>query len=206
VSAALFGAVDACFVLLVSYYTQTPVKAGYGLGVDALGTGLLMLPFALTMFISGKAAEKRVAKGRPGEVLVIGASISALGIAFLAVAHTQSWEYLVGAALVGLGSRAGYSGAFAVPQLVVEEHKAGMAAGMAGTTMAIGIAFGSALVTTVLQAATNPTTQLPEPYLFTVGYVLTLVCALLVVVTTVISHIRHRGAFKALLRQSGVLT
>jgi hypothetical protein len=40
-----------------------------------LGTGLLMLPFALTMFISGKAAEKIVAKGRPGEVLVIGASI-----------------------------------------------------------------------------------------------------------------------------------
>ncbi|MFE2998893.1 MFS transporter [Nocardia sp. NPDC059246] len=204
-SAGLFGAVDAGFLLLVSYYTQTPRGAGYGLGVDALGTGLLMLPFALTMFISGKVAEKRVAKGRPGEVLVLGASISAFGLAFLVVAHRQWWEYLVGAALIGLGSRAGYSGAFAVPQLLVPERKAGMAAGMAGTTMAIGIAFGSALITGVLSADTDPVTHLPTASLYTVGYVVTLACALLILVATLVSQLRHHGEFKALLRQSGVL-
>jgi MFS family permease len=203
--AGLFGAVDAGFLLLVSYYTQTPKEAGYGLGIDALGTGLLMLPFALTMFINGKAAEKIVAKGRPGEVLVIGASISALGLGVLAFDHRHVWAYLVDAALVGLGSRAGYSGAFAVPQFLVPEHKAGMAAGMVGTTMAIGIAFGSALITSVLSAAYLPGTAVPKAYLYTVGLVATLVCALLVLVATLTSHLRHRGEFKALLRQSGVL-
>ena len=37
-AAGLFGAIDAAFLLLVTYYTQTPAQAGYGLGVDALGT------------------------------------------------------------------------------------------------------------------------------------------------------------------------
>jgi hypothetical protein len=45
----------------------------------------------------------------------------------------------------------------------------------------------------------------PKAYLYTVGYVATLVCALLVLVATLTSHLRHRGEFKALLRQSGVL-
>lgn len=54
------------------------------------------------MFISGKVSERIVARGRPGVVLV-------------------AWEYVVGSGIVGLGGRAGYSGAFAVPQFAVPE-------------------------------------------------------------------------------------
>ncbi|MER5390880.1 MFS transporter [Saccharopolyspora sp. NPDC002686] len=191
-AAAMFGCVDAGFLLLVSYYTQTPTAAGYGLGVDALGTGLLMLPFALMMFVGGKAAERAVAKGRKGAVLVVGATVCAAGLGWLAVAHQEWWHYLVGAALVGAGSRVGYSGSFAAPQMVVPEHKAGMAAGMVGTLMAIGIAFGAALVTGLLTVATVPGTDVPEEYLFTVGYVITLGFSLLVLLVTLISRFRQR--------------
>ncbi|WP_263247314.1 MFS transporter [Saccharopolyspora rosea] len=192
-AAGMFGAVDAGFLLLVAYYTQTRTSAGYGLGVDALGTGLLMLPFALMMFIGGKAAEKAVAKGRKGSVLVVGATICAVGLAWLAVAHQDQWQYLVGAALVGAGSRVGYSGSFAVPQMVVPEHKAGMAAGMVGTLMAIGIAFGAALVTALLTVATVPGTSVPEAYLYAVGYVITLGFSLLVLLVTLVSRLRQRS-------------
>ncbi|MER7986143.1 MFS transporter [Streptomyces noursei] len=191
-ASALFGAIDAAFLLLVTYYTQTPVEAGYGLGVDALGTGLLMLPFALMMFVGGKYAEKAVQRGRPATVLVIGSAVSAVGLGWLACAHQQQWQYLVGAAFVGLGSRVGYSGAFAVPQLVVSEDQAGMAAGMAGTTMAIGFAVGSAVVTALLSAATTAA-GVPEEYLYTVGYVVILGFSLLVLVVTFVSRLRHRG-------------
>jgi MFS family permease len=75
VASFLFGAIDAAFVLLVSYYTQTPAVVGYGLGMDALATSLLMLPFALTMFISGKAAERLIQQGRPAIVLAAGAAV-----------------------------------------------------------------------------------------------------------------------------------
>lgn len=206
-AAALFGAIDAGFLLLVTYYTQTSTAdAGYGLGLDALGTGLLMLPFALTMFISGKAAEKRVGKGRPGEVLVVGAALSAVGIAYLALDHQHWWAYMIGAGLIGLGSRAGYSGAFAVPQFLVPERKAGMAVGIVGTTMAIGIAFGAALISAVLMAEPDPSTGLPTAASYGVGYLVTLVCSLAVLVTACAAHRRHQKSFTALLRQSGVLS
>ncbi|GAA3649372.1 hypothetical protein GCM10022237_06310 [Nocardioides ginsengisoli] len=164
VSAGLFGAVDAAFLVLSTYYLQTPNFTGlqspagdtlgwpadattYGLGLDPFKTGLVLLPFALTMFISGKISERIIARGRPGIVLVVGAVICMAGLLFLAVAHDQTWHYVVGSGLVGLGSRAGYSGAFAVPQFVLPEERAGMAAGMPGTLMAIGFAFGAGIIT-----------------------------------------------------------
>ncbi|WP_116198638.1 MFS transporter [Amycolatopsis circi] len=181
-SAGLFGCVDAAFLVLVNYYLQNPndpamlhgnlpnpfpvggvrLPAGagwpdhvaqYGLNFSPLATSLVMLPFALTMFLSGKVSERFVARGRPGVVLVAGAVICAVGLVFLAVAHDQVWEYVVGSGIVGLGSRAGYSGAFAVPQFVVPEERAGMAAGMPGTVMAIGFAVGAAVITVVQNAS-----------------------------------------------------
>ncbi|WP_158675721.1 MFS transporter [Nocardia stercoris] len=206
-AAGLFGAIDAGFLLSVTYYTQAdPAQTGYGLGYDAFGTGLLMLPFALTMFISGKAAEQRVAKGRPGVVLLAGAAVSAVGVAVLTVDHRHIWAYLIGAGLIGLGSRAGYSGAFAVPQFLVPERKAGMAAGLVGTCMAIGIAFGSALVSALLLASPDPVTgQAPEAA-YVDSYVCTLACALAVLVIVLVAHRRSHKAFVAVLRQTGVLT
>lgn len=169
-SAGMFGCVDAAFLVLVNYYIQNPNvpallshdgnKTGwptnvaqYGLNDDPLKTSLVLLPFALTMFLSGKLSEKIVAKGKPGLVLVVGAVICLLGLLFLALFHDQTWHYVVGSAIVGLGSRAGYSGAFAVPQFVVPENRAGMAAGMPGTIMAIGFAFGAAIITMLQNAS-----------------------------------------------------
>jgi MFS family permease len=197
----LFGAVDAALLLLVSYYTQTPAEAGYGLGMDALGTGLVMMPFALMMFVRGKAAEKAVQDGRPGSTLVVGAAICAGGLLLLAFAHSSVWQYVAGVALVGLGSRLGYSGAFAITQLVVPESEAGMAGGMSGTTMAIGYAFGSAVITGLLALAPLGDTGLPQPYLYTVGYLVTLGFSVLILVSTLVSRLRYRGDFRDLLVQ-----
>lgn len=206
-AAALFGAIDAAFLLLVTYYTQaSPVASGYGLGMDALGTGLLMLPFALTMFISGKAAEKQVAKGRPGEVLIVGAVLSVLGIGFLVVDHRVWWAYLIGAGVIGLGSRAGYSGAFAVPQFLVHPRKSGMAAGIIGTAMAIGIAFGSALISALLLSHAKSSSAAPPVSSYEAGYLATLLCAVAIVVIALRAHRRHQKAFTSLLRQTGVIS
>ncbi|MFE1955669.1 MFS transporter [Streptomyces sp. NPDC059524] len=203
VASCLFGAVDAAFVLLVTYYTQTPAEVGYGLGTDALGTSLLMVPFALTMFISGKAAERMVQQGRPGVILVAGAALCGLGLVWLAFAHEQTWQYLVGSALVGLGSRAGYSGSFAIPQLVVGEDQAGMAAGVPATVMMIGSALGAAVITTVLSLEYLPQVPgVPQPHLYTVGYLLAAAFPVLILLATGVSNARHPGAFKALVTRA----
>jgi MFS family permease len=169
-SAGLFGCIDAAFLVLVNYYIQNPDVPGllshdggktgwpthiaqYGLNDDPLKTSIILLPFALTMFLSGKASERIVAKGKPGLVLVVGAAICVVGLLFLALFHDQTWHYVVGSAIVGLGSRAGYSGAYAVPQFAVAEERAGMAAGMPGTMTAIGFAVGASVITMLQNAS-----------------------------------------------------
>jgi hypothetical protein len=68
-----------------------------------------------------------------------------------------------------------------------------MAAGMPGTMMAIGFAFGSAVITGLLTMATIPHTPLPQEYLFKIGYLITFAFSLVILAVTLISRARHRG-------------
>lgn len=244
VSAGLFGCIDAAFLVLANYYCQTvnglprstdggqtgwsPDFAAYGLGLDPLQTSLILLPFALTMFISGKFSEKVIARGRPEAILIGGAAACGIGLLFLGVAHDQAWHYVVASGLIGLGSRAGYSAAFAIPQFVVPEEKSGMAAGMPGTVMAIGIAVGAAVVTILLNgsgfvyhsvdiarlmagtldpAAVDLRTSdyllegahMPSAEAYTTAFLVSVIFPALVVVATVLSRRRHEGGFATVL-------
>lgn len=198
---ALFAAVNAAFLLLVSTYAQIipealrPVDA-YGLGLSALETGWLMLPFALTFVVGGAIADRPVNDGRVVLVLVSGALISAAGLALLAVAHDQQWHYLLGAAVIGLGCSVGYAAGFTHVQLAVPEEKAGMATGVAGTFLAVGFAFGTALVSADLSASLVPvpgtTLEVAARSLYGVGYWLSGALALAVVLTVLVSTGRSR--------------
>ncbi|TSE01154.1 MFS transporter [Skermania sp. ID1734] len=198
---ALFAAVNAAFLLLLSTYAQIipaelrPVDA-YGLGLSALKTGWLMVPFAVTFVIGGAIVDRPVSNGRGVPVFIAGALISAAGLAWLAAAHDQAWQYLVGAAVMGLGCSIGYAAGFTMVQMAVPEGKAGMAAGVAGTFMAVGFALGTAVISGDLSASlvTVPgsSLQVAAKSLYGVGYELSGVLALLVVVTVLISRLRLR--------------
>jgi MFS family permease len=196
---ALFAAVNSAFLLLLSTYAQVvpgdlrPDDA-YGLGLSALQTGLLMAPFAAAFLIRGTVLDRALFNGRGVPVFVIGALISASGLAWLALAHDQQWQYLVGAAVVGLGTRIGYTAGFTMVQMAVPEEKAGMAAGIAGTFMAVGFALGTALVSGDLSASLVPVVgtgvEVAAKGLYGIGYALSGLLALLVVVTVLISRAR----------------
>ncbi|WOX21600.1 MFS transporter [Streptomyces solicathayae] len=199
-SIALFGAVNAAFLLLLSTYSQVvpaylPPEEAYGLGRTALQTGLLMVPFAVMFVVGGKVVRGPIEKGRGTAVLVNGALISAAGLAWLALAHDHPWHYLVGAGVIGLGCSMGYTAGFSIAQMAVPEEKAGMAAGVAGTAMAIGIAFGSALVTGVLSASVVPVPgtdiEVAEESLYGTGYWISVGLAALIVVAVLISRARN---------------
>lgn len=198
---ALFAAVNSAFLLLVSTYAQIipealrPVDA-YGLGLSALETGWLMLPFAVTFVVGGAIVDRPVNNGRVVPVFVSGAIISAAGLAWLAVAHDQQWHYLVGAAVIGLGCSIGYAAGFTLVQLAVPEEKAGMATGVAGTFLAVGFAFGTALVSADLSASLVPvpgtTLEVAAESLYGVGYWLAGALALAVILTVLVSTTRTR--------------
>jgi MFS family permease len=196
---ALFAAVNAAFLLLVSTYAQIIPEAlrpadAYGLGLSALETGWLMVPFAVTFVVGGAIADGPVNNGRAIPVFVGGALISAAGLAWLAVAHDQQWHYLVGAAIIGLGCSIGYAAGFTLVQLAVPEEKAGMATGIAGTFLAVGFAFGTALVSADLSASLVPvpgtTLEVAAESLYGAGYWIAVVLALLAIVTVLVSRAR----------------
>lgn len=198
---ALFAAVNSAFLLLLSTYAQIipealrPVDA-YGLGLSALETGWLMLPFAATFVLGGIIADRPVNNGRVVPTFLSAAVICAVGLTWLALAHEQQWHYLVGAAVIGLGCSIGYTAGFTLVQLAVPEDKAGMATGVAGTFLAVGFAFGTALVSADLSASLVPvpgtTLEVAAEGLYGIGYWISGVLALLVVVTVLVSSARSR--------------
>ncbi|MEV0600294.1 MFS transporter [Streptomyces sp. NPDC050315] len=196
---ALFAAVNSAFLLLLSTYAQITPEAlrpadAYGLGLSALDTAWLMAPFAAAFLVRGSVLDRALFNGRGVPVFVIAALISAAGLAWLAVAHDQQWHYLMGAAVMGLGCRIGYTAGFTLVQMAVPEEKAGMAAGVAGTFMAVGFTFGTALVSGDLSASLVPVPgtglEVAAKGLYAIGYWLSGVLALLVVVTVLISRAR----------------
>ncbi|XAS74452.1 MFS transporter [Micrococcaceae bacterium Sec5.1] len=196
---ALFASVNAAFLLLLSTYSQVLPEAlapadAYGLGLNALQTGLLMLPFAGMFLVGSVVADRPVSRGKGGTALMVGAAICAAGLAWMAVAHDQQWHYLVGAALMGLGCSIGYAAGFTMVQLAAPEEKAGMAAGVAGTAMAVGFAIGTALVSGVLSATVVqvPGTEIvvATEDLYGTGYWIAGVLAAMVLPTVLVSRAR----------------
>lgn len=166
----------------------------YGLGLSALGTGLLMAPFAVAFLVRGAVLDRALLNGHAVSVFVLAALINALGLTWLAVEHDQRWHYLVGAAVMGLGCRIGYTAGFTVVQMGAPEEKAGMAAGAAGTFMAVGFTLGTALVSGDLSASLVPVRgtglEVAAGGLYGTGYWLSGVLALLVVATVLVSRAR----------------
>lgn len=200
-SIALFAAINSAFLLLLSTYAQILPEAlrpsdAYGLGLTALQTGLLMLPFAATFVVGSVVVDRPVANGHGVAVFVVGALISTAGLAWLAVAHDRPWHYLVGAAIMGLGCSIGYAAGFTMVQTAAPVEKAGMAAGVAGTFMAVGFAIGTAVISADLSASLVPVPgtelEVAAENLYGVGYWASATLAVLVIVTVVVSRARAR--------------
>ena len=103
--------------ILTPQLAQAPTSSGYGLGLDATGGGLVMVPGAFAMLLLGPfsgALGNRVGNKVP---LILGAAIAALGLVLIAFFHDS-----VGA-LVGFAAMlyAGVGLCFAaMPNLIVE--------------------------------------------------------------------------------------
>jgi MFS family permease len=203
-SIALIAAVNSAFLLLLSTYAQVPGEYlpkpdAYGLGLTALETGYLMLPFAATFLVGSILADGPANRGKGGNVLIVGALVAAAGLAWLAFAHEQQWHYLVGAGVIGLGCALVYAAGFTLVQLAVPETKAGMASGIAGMFMAIGFAFGTAVVASVLSASVivipGTTIEVATANLYAPAYWTAVVLAAFIPVIVLVS--RRRTARRA---------
>jgi MFS family permease len=146
------GALQMPLVLLM--LAQQPVWTGVGLGVGATVAGLLKLPSNLTSAVaapwSGAIARKHGAR----RAVIIGAMISTIGWATLAVYHETLWFLVMMFVVVG-GAIAFVMSA--TPNLIIEVSPPGRtseATGLSYVFRAVALAAGAQICATLLASST----------------------------------------------------
>jgi len=164
--------------LLIPQLAQAPTGNGPGLGTTATVAGLLLLPSAIGQLLVGTFAGRLgVARGFRS-TLILGATLTSISFATLALAHSQPWHLMLGGFILG----AGVSFAFgAMANLIVQSvtpSDVGVATGFNTVVRTVGGAFGAAIATTIL-AANVATSEFPTPAAYTVGFIIATAAALL---------------------------
>jgi MFS family permease len=145
---ALFFAMFGGFMFVFS------LTAEVAAGMDPLGIGWTLTPFALT-FLASSLVGSRAAQRDPVGLMQRGAVVAAVGLVSLAVVlhegwpHFSSWELALPLLVLGTGQ-----GMLVVPLYGtilggVPVHHAGMGGGVLITTTQMALGVGSALVGTV---------------------------------------------------------
>lgn len=177
--------------LLILQLAQAPIGDGPGLGTTATIAGLLLLPSAIGQLLVGTFAGRLGVALGFRSTLLLGAALTSVSFAQLALAHSQPWHLMLGGFILG----AGVSFAFgAMANLIVQSVKqsdVGVATGFNTVVRTVGGAFGSAIATTVLAANAAPSGN-PSAEAYTTGFVIASAAALLAIVTALLVPSRPR--------------
>jgi MFS family permease len=136
-------------------FLQTPTSAGYGFGSSVTVSGLIMLPWPLTMFALGTASGRLAARFGSKALVVAGNAISVPPFVLLAFAHGHIWQVALASGLLGVGFGLAFA---AMSSLIVEAvpaHQTGVASGTNANIRTIGGAVGAALMTSIVTARTG---------------------------------------------------
>ncbi|HEY5300892.1 MAG TPA: MFS transporter, partial [Acetobacteraceae bacterium] len=140
--------VGTLFFFTSPFYLLFALDRQDGLGLDALHTGLAILPYGIGMFLGPLASAPLLARFR-GKLLTIGMSIEVVGYAAIAVAVTTRAEGWVLPATILL---AGFGQGIAMPRLFnvaledVPPAQGGVAAGVVNSMLQIGAAISVAAI------------------------------------------------------------
>jgi MFS family permease len=155
--AFLLGAGMYSSFIVLPQFVETSTGTGFGFGASVTGAGLFMVPLTIAMMVIGPLAGPL--QGRFGSrlPLIVGCGFAATAFGMLAVAHSQSWEVYVAAALLGIGIGLAFA---AMANLIVEAvppDQTGVATGVNTITRTVGGAFGGQIVATIISGGGSPT-------------------------------------------------
>jgi EmrB/QacA subfamily drug resistance transporter len=176
-------------------FVQTPVIAGYGFGASITQSGLMLLPSAVTMFITGIFAG-RLAKRLGGKALVVAGCLVGCGaMSILAFAHQHRWEIYTSSALMGIGFGLVFSAMSALIVAAVPPSQTGVASGMNANIRTIGGSIGAAVMASIVTSQLEPS-GLPKESGYTTGFAV-MACGLVLAALAgllIPSALRLRGA------------
>jgi EmrB/QacA subfamily drug resistance transporter len=150
-------------------FVQTPSAAGYGFGASITKSGLMLLPSAVTMFVTGMFTGRLTARLGGKTLVVAGCLIGAGAMSILAFAHHQQWEIYASSALMGVGFGLAFSAMSALIVMAVPASQTGVASGMNANIRTIGGSIGSAAMASIVTSRLAPT-GLPVESGYTIGF------------------------------------
>jgi EmrB/QacA subfamily drug resistance transporter len=147
---ALFGS----FILVPTLLQLPPEVAAYGFGASATLTGLYLLPSSLTGFVSGPLAgvmSRHISAKWP---LSLGMALGGVGLAMLAVWHSQPWHIMAGMLVLGAGLPMTFAAMAKIIVDAVRPSETGVATGMNTVMRTIGGVVGGQVGAALLTADT----------------------------------------------------
>ncbi|HCT76195.1 MAG TPA: MFS transporter [Micromonosporaceae bacterium] len=154
VSAANFVAITASAAIFSVFYFFTLFMQQV-LGYTPIQTGLVYLPLSLGIFLGARGLAPHVTSIGPRRILVVGLSLSALGMLWLSQAssHAGYLTHLLGPSiLLGLGQGIVMTGTAMAATANLPYHQAGLASGVLNTTRQLGGAVGLAALVAISNA------------------------------------------------------
>lgn len=174
------AALAAGFVAIGSYayvpqWVQQPSPVGFGSSVGE--SGLMLLPAALSTFVTGFVAVPLAARITAGRVVAIGGVVAAAGMATMVLWH-EPWTVFVACGAIGLGIGMTFACVSAAIVTVVPREQTGVVSGMNANLRTIGGAIGTAVLTSVVVAHIEPETGLADRAGFEIAFVVLIAVAL----------------------------
>jgi EmrB/QacA subfamily drug resistance transporter len=169
--ALLFGMGMYAMFAFVPQFLQTPEVAGYGFGVSVSESGLLLLPQTVATFFGGIAAGRLAARYGSKALLVVGATLTAVGTFGMALAHGELWMVIIETTILGLAFGLAFAAMSNLVVAAVPQSQTGVASGMNTNIRTVGGAIGSAVIATVVTSNVLPI-GVPSESGYTHGFLL----------------------------------
>lgn len=143
----MFGA-----FIITPQLVQAPEATGYGFGASVSQAGLFMLPSSAVMLVAAPLAGwlgTRVGSRVP---VLLGTAAGVASFAWLALAHAEAWQIVLGVGLLGVGIGLSLAALANLIVEAVEPTRTGVATGMNTIMRMIGGSLGGQLAASVVGA------------------------------------------------------
>jgi EmrB/QacA subfamily drug resistance transporter len=153
----MFGA-----YILIPQLAEADKSTGYGFGLSATASGVLMLPSALAMLFIGPVSGILGARMGNKVPLALGGATTAVGLILMGIWHGSEWEILVFNTISSVGIGLAYA---AMPNLIVDAvppEQTGQATGFNAVVRSVGSSLGSQVTAAILAGSVLASTKLPS--------------------------------------------
>ncbi|MQM26744.1 MFS transporter [Glycomyces albidus] len=144
---------------------------GYGFGASSSDIGLYLVPATIAGVVAGTIAGIASRRFGPRAVITAGALATAGTLIALASLHDSTWQLVAARALTGFAVSVSAIALLASTATAVAAKDTGIATSLLVVTRVVGVALGAQLGGVLLEAGTDPATDLPTESAFTTGFI-----------------------------------